>query len=214
LFLFKTPKIFELLYPEAVWHGARDKNHVYLTFDDGPVRGVTEFILDLLSELKIKASFFCVGENVDKNPELFQRIIYEGHSVGNHTYNHLNGWQVKEEDYIKNIRLCTDTFHKLGYKRDIHLFRPPYGKIRRKTLRKINGTYKIIMWDVLSYDFSSKVQMNTCLHKSIRYTKNGSIIIFHDSKKTFDKIKLVISQYVNVVRDMNYEFHIIDDIFS
>jgi peptidoglycan/xylan/chitin deacetylase (PgdA/CDA1 family) len=211
---FKTPKLFEFLYPEAVWHGKRDKKRIYLTFDDGPVPIVTEYILDLLAEHKIKATFFCVGENVVKNPEIFVRIIKEGHDVGNHTHNHLNGWRVKEQEYINNIKLCEEAFQQLGYNSNIPLFRPPYGKIRKKTLKKIGEDYKTIMWDVLSYDFSYKVSIQKCLSKSSKYTKNGSIIIFHDSIKSFDKIKLVISQYIKYMKEKNYEFHIISDIFS
>ena len=187
---------------------------MYLTFDDGPVPEVTEYILDLLSEHKIKATFFCVGENVVKNQDIFLRIIGEGHCIGNHTYNHLNGWQAQDQEYINNIKLCSDVFKQLGYNSDIQLFRPPYGKIRRKTISKIRKDYKVIMWDVLSYDFSNRVSVQTCLNKSIRHTKNGSIIIFHDSKKTFSKIKLVISQYIHYLKGRNYEFRMIDEIFS
>ena len=214
MFFFKTPKLFEFIYPEAIWHGPRNKKHVYLTFDDGPVPDVTEYVLDLLSEYRIKATFFCVGENVIKYPEIFKRILREGHGVGNHTFNHLNGWQVDEKEYMNNIQLCLDAFRKMGYKNDVHLFRPPYGKIRKRTFAKIKEDYKIIMWDVLSYDFSRKVNEQKCLEKSLRFTKKGSIIIFHDSNKTFDKIKLVISQYIKSLKDRNYEFRRIGDIFS
>ena len=214
MFFFKTPKLFEILYPKAVWHGRRDQKQVYLTFDDGPLPVVTDYILDLLSEHEIKATFFCVGENITKSPETFLRLINEGHCIGNHTHNHLNGWRVNEQEYIDNIKLCTDVIRQLGYKCDIPLFRPPYGKIRRKTLSKIRKDYKVIMWDVLSYDFSYKVSIQKCLNKSIKYTKNGSIIIFHDSNKTFDRIKFVISQYILSLKEKNYEFRTIDEIFS
>ena len=214
MFFFKTPKLFELLYPEVLWHGARDKKHIYLTFDDGPVPEVTEYILDLLLEHKIKATFFCVGENVVRNQDIFLRIVNEGHCIGNHTYSHLNGWKVQEQEYINNIEACSDVFKKLGYDVEVRLFRPPYGKIKRKTLSKIKKNYEIIMWDVLSYDFSNKVSAQKCLNKSLRHTKNGSIIIFHDSKKTFSKIKLVISQYVKFLKGKNYEFRMLDELFS
>ena len=213
MYFFKTPKLFEFLYPEAVWHGARDNKRVYLTFDDGPIPIVTDYILDLLSDLNIKATFFCVGENVKNNPESFKRIIRDGHCIGNHTYNHLNGWKVEEQLYLENIKLCDDIFKEFGYKDNYKLFRPPYGKIRRKVLKKLKDNHKVIMWDVLSYDFANNVSIEKCLIKSLRYTQNGSIIIFHDSKKTFEKIKFVISQYVKSLMDKNYEFCRIDQIF-
>jgi len=214
VFFFKTPKLLEYVYPEAIWHGDRSKKQVYLTFDDGPVPSITEYILDLLSDLDVKATFFCVGENVKHHPKIFERLLKEGHCVGNHTYNHLNGWAVKDQVYTDNIQLCADIFKQAGHHSSTMLFRPPYGKIRRRTLQKIRNDYSIIMWDVLSYDFSDKVTPELCLRKSLKYTKNGSIIVFHDSIKTFEKIKLVISQYILFLKEYNYEFRRIDEIFS
>jgi len=213
VYFFKTPKLFEFLYPEAIWHGDRDNKRVYLTFDDGPIPVVTDYLLDLLNDLNIKATFFCVGENVKNNPESFKRIIRDGHCVGNHTYNHLNGWKVDEQLYLENIKLCDEIFKNTGLINDYKLFRPPYGKIRRKTLKKLKEDYRVIMWDVLSYDFAYKISIEKCLSKSLQYTQKGSIVIFHDSKKTFEKIKFVISQYVTSLMDKNYEFCRIDQIF-
>ncbi len=211
---FKTPKLFEFLYPAALWHGDREKKKIYLTFDDGPVPEVTEYILDVLSDLDIKATFFCVGDNIRKYPEVFKRIVEEKHGIGNHTFNHLNGWEVSDENYLKNIQLCEEVLcHNSGIDQ-IKLFRPPYGKIRKKTLRKIKNEYKIIMWDVLSYDFSPRVTADKCLEKSIKYTRNGSIIIFHDSTRAFEKNKLIISQYIRHLKSNNYEFCKLEDIYS
>lgn len=214
MYFFKTPKLFEYCYPEAIWHGDRNNKRVYLTFDDGPVPIVTDYILDLLSEYGIKATFFCVGENVKYHPKIFNRLAEEGHNIGNHTYNHLNGWKVSDNEYLENIQKCTDIIRQAGYQDSLPLFRPPYGRIRRKTLKEISKTYKIIMWDVLSYDFAVRISNETCLSKSLKHTNNGSIIIFHDSIKTYEKIKLVISQYIMSLLEENYEFCRINEIFS
>jgi len=213
VYFFKTPKLFEFLYPAALWHGDRKKKNIYLTFDAGPVPEVTDYILEVLSYLAVKATFFCVGDNIKKYPEVFKRIVEEKHGIGNHTFNHLNGWKANEVDYLKNIQLCDEVIsHNTGIDQ-IKLFRPPYGKIRNKTLNRIKNDYKIIMWDVLSYDFSPRMTAEKCLEKSLRYTRNGSIIIFHDSDKTFSKNKLIISQYIRHLKNNNYEFCKIEDIY-
>jgi peptidoglycan/xylan/chitin deacetylase (PgdA/CDA1 family) len=201
------------LFPEAVWHGDRNIKKIYLTFDDGPIPVVTDYILDILKDFDVKATFFLVGENVKRNPLLFERLITEEHCIGNHTYNHIDGWKVNERVYLENIRLCSEVFKQSGWNVHPKIFRPPYGKIRKRTLNKIKHEYKVIMWDVLSYDFSNKVDSNECLYKSLKYTKNGSIIIFHDNVKSFEKIKFVISKYISSLKDFNYEFGKISDIF-
>ena len=213
MYFFKTPRLFELLYPEALWHGDREKKKIYLTFDDGPIPGVTDYILDVLAELDVKATFFCVGENIKKYPGVFKRIVDEKHGIGNHTFNHLNGWAVNEVEYLKNIQFCDEVIRHYRGKEHIRLFRPPYGKIRRKTLKKIRDDYKVIMWDVLSYDFSPDVTAERSFDRSSRYTRNGSIIIFHDSHKTFEKLKLIISQYILYFKNRKYEFCNIEDIY-
>ena len=213
MYFFKTPRLFQLLYPDALWHGDRKRKKIYLTFDDGPVPGITDYILDVLSALEVKATFFCVGDNIKKYPEVFKRIVNEKHGVGNHTFNHLNGWKVSEDDYLKNIQLCDEVIGNNSQIGPIKLFRPPYGKIPIRVLKKIRDEYKIIMWDVLSYDFSGKVKAEKCLEKSLRYTENGSIIIFHDSKKSTEKTKLIISQYIQYFKNKNYDFCKIEDIY-
>lgn len=213
MYLFKIPAIIEWLYPEATWHADRAEKKIFLTFDDGPVPGVTDHILSVLSEHNVRATFFCVGENIVKHPDTFQKILQEGHAVGNHTYNHLNGWKVGEEAYIENIRRCDEVINDAGYTGQYRLFRPPYGRIKRKTLRKLTNRYKVIMWDVLSYDFSHRIDAGTSLAKSIQYTRNGSIIIFHDSAKAFVKNKLIISQYIRYFKDKKYEFCNINELF-
>jgi peptidoglycan/xylan/chitin deacetylase (PgdA/CDA1 family) len=214
VYFFKTPRLLHYLYPGAIWHGDRNKKQIYLTFDDGPVPMVTDYILDVLGEHDVKATFFCVGENVGRHPGAFRRIIREGHGIGNHTFNHLDGWKVSEKDYLENVQRCSRIIRQQGYPEDLLLFRPPYGKIRRGTLRKLTDNYRVIMWDVLSYDFSNKVSPEKGLGKSIQHTQNGTIIIFHDSMKTLGKIKFMISQYILAMKENNYEFCTLTDMFS
>lgn len=213
LYFFKTPALFKYLYPNAIWHGDRGKKQIFLTFDDGPVPGITDYVLDVLSEYKVKATFFCVGENVTKHPSTFERLVREGHAVGNHTYNHLDGWRVNLQVYLDNINHCRDSIINHGYSSDYFLFRPPYGKIKMGLSNRIVNNFKIIMWDVLTYDFSPNISAERCLKESIKHTRNGSIVLFHDSRKTIHKLKIVIPKYIAYFLDRNYEFCRIDDLF-
>jgi len=212
LYLFKIPPIIKWFYPGLVWNGSRDQPLLYLTFDDGPVPGVTDRILDALNHFNIKATFFCVGENINKNPGLFRRIYEEGHMIGNHTYHHLNGWDHSVEEYLLDIKRCHQVISQNGFPSRVKLFRPPYGKIRRKSAEKIKEDYQIIMWDVLTYDFSLKLSEERRLEKSIQHTEGGSIIVFHDSEKTRNSIQFLIFQYIDYFLAENYEFSTIDQL--
>jgi len=212
LYLFKTPNIIKWVYPELVWNGSREKPIVYLTFDDGPVPGITDRILDILNGYKIRATFFCVGENIEKHPDLFRRIHEEGHMIGNHTYHHLNGWRHSVSDYLSDIQQCAAAIEENGFLHGIKLFRPPYGKIRKKGIGNIKNQYHIIMWDVLSYDFSKKVNQDRILRKSLQYSEGGSIVIFHDSEKTKNRTNFLISQYIDRLLSKNYEFSTVDQL--
>lgn len=213
MLLYKIPGIFKFIYPELIWNGHRNQRVIYLTFDDGPVPGITNLVLDILTEFDIKATFFCVGENIKKNPELFQRIIQEKHMIGNHTYNHINGWEKSVEEYIRNVKRCDELISSQGFKAEVKLFRPPHGKIKKKALKQIGNEFKIVMWDVLSYDFSSKLSKEKSLNKSIQYTRAGTIIIFHDSEKTRTNIEFIIYQYISHFVKKNYQFSTIDRLF-
>ncbi len=210
MYLFKTPKIIKWYYPNLIWNGNRDKSIIYLTFDDGPVPGVTDHILDSLGLFKIKATFFCVGENIEKHPHLFRRIYKEGHLIGNHTYHHLNGWNQSMRDYLTDIQQCSRVIGNNGYSSGMKFFRPPYGKIKKIAIDKIREDYHIIMWDVLSYDFSTRVSQERMLSKSIQHTESGSIIVFHDSEKTKNRIQFLIYQYIDYFLKKNYEFSTVD----
>lgn len=210
MYLFKTPGIVKWLYPNLIWNGNRDQPIIYLTFDDGPVPGATDQILDSLHQFKIKATFFCVGDNIDKHPGLFRRIHEEGHMIGNHTYHHLNGWDLSIEDYLRDIENCNRIIEDNGFSSRIKLFRPPYGKIKKKAIDKIKDDYHIIMWDVLSYDFSSRLSEERMLGKSIQNTLGGSIVVFHDSERTRGRTQFIIFKYIDYFLSNNYKFSTID----
>ena len=178
-----------------------DKNEqkIYLTFDDGPIPELTIWVLDVLKQNNVKATFFCVGENITKNPEIFQRIIDEGHKVGNHTYNHVKGWKTDKATYISNVEKCQQLTKT-------SLFRPPYGRIKKGQYRILSSQYKIVFWDVLSHDYDQMISPEKCLENSIKYTRNGSIIVFHDNVKAQKNLKFTLPQYIEHFVKLNYKF--------
>ncbi len=201
-------KLGKFLYPSMFWNIPTDKKFIYLTFDDGPVPEITPWVLSLLKDFDAKATFFCIGENVQKNPEIFRRIIAEGHSIGNHTYNHLNGWKTSSKDYISNTILAEEEIKKnQSESSKSKLFRPPYGKIIPKQVRLLQQRgFKVVMWDVLSGDFDAEIKTNTCYNNVIQNAGPGSIIVFHDSKKAFPKLKETLPKVLEFFKQRDYEF--------
>ncbi|WP_088323945.1 polysaccharide deacetylase family protein [Polaribacter tangerinus] len=193
-YLIKTPSIISRIYSKYIWRFSTNKKDVYLTFDDGPTPEITPFVLDILKKYNAKATFFCIGKNIEKHPNLFKRIVDEGHSVGNHTQHHKNGWKTSVKSYIREVEMCDTIIHKFTVS-DKKLFRPPYGKITNKKAKEIiKRGYKIVMWTVLSADFDSKVSKENCLQNVLKNTKKGNIIVFHDSLKASEKLKYVLPQ--------------------
>lgn len=200
LYLTKTPCIFKKLFSNYTWCFTTSKKEIYLTFDDGPTLKVTDFVLAELKKHNAKATFFCIGKNVVNHPEIYQRILDDGHSVGNHTHNHLKGWKHRTKNYIKNCALAKEYITS-------NLFRPPYGKIKSsqaKLLQKLG--YKIIMWDVLSADFDTKISKEKCLQNVLKNTTNGSIIIFHDSIKASKKLRYVLPKVLEEFSKRGFSF--------
>lgn len=197
--LLQPKKAFRLLYPKAVWNVNTTDPILYLTFDDGPIPDLTEWVLDTLKQYNIKATFFCVGDNIDRNKTIFNRIIQEGHIVGNHTYNHIKGFKTKTKSYLENIEKCEALTNS-------KLFRPPYGQMKKSQYKAlIESGYKIIMWDVISYDYE-KIKPETCFKNVCKNVKNGSIILFHDNIKAEEKIKYALPKTIEHFLKLNYKF--------
>ncbi len=188
----KTPQIIKKIFSNYVWDIPNNENKVYLTFDDGPTPEVTNWVLDELKKYNAKATFFCIGKNIETNPEIYENLILNGHSIGNHTFNHLNGWKSNDKKYIENTLICVNLKSEFCNLKS-NLFRPPYGKIKpsqSKELRKLG--YKIIMWNVLSADFDTEISPEKCLENVLKNVKSGSIIIFHDSQKAFKNLEYAL----------------------
>lgn len=185
MYLTNSPFWLQWFYPTLTWHKNRKEKAIYLTFDDGPIPVVTPYVLNTLKKFNAKATFFCIGENIDKYPEILANVISEGHKIGNHTYNHLKGWNTEDGDYLNNVKKCSELTKS-------NLFRPPYGRIKKSQITAINdqipGT-EIVMWDVLSGDFDQSINFKTCINNVLKNTRNGSIIVFHDSLKAYSRLE-------------------------
>ena len=195
-------------FSKYTWCFSRDVKEIYLTFDDGPTPEVTQFVLDELKKYNAKATFFCIGKNVLNHPDVFKKIQNLKHTVGNHTHNHLNGWATKNKDYIDNFLQCEHIISKtLDKSTKPKLFRPPYGKIKKSQAKLIlKKGYRIIMWDVLSADFDNLTSNVACLRNVLNNTKNGSIIVFHDSVKASEKLKFVLPKVLKELSEKGFVF--------
>jgi peptidoglycan/xylan/chitin deacetylase (PgdA/CDA1 family) len=197
-YFIKTPWIVKKIFPKYVWSMPADNNAVYLTFDDGPHPQITSWVLDELKKYDAKASFFCIGKNVAEHPAVYNRIINEGHAVGNHTYTHLNGWKVSGQQYLHDINKASQYISTT-------LFRPPYGRIRREHFHKLNKAMqkdsKIIMWDVLSADFDVNISPEKCLNNVLLNTTAGSIIVFHDSEKAYQNLVYTLPRVMQLLHE-------------
>ena len=180
------------LYSSAIWRVPTKEKYIFLTFDDGPIPEVTPWVFSTLKEYNAKATFFCVGANIEKHPEIFRQIISEGHSVGNHTCNHLNGWKTKTKDYLENIKRCKIVMGNTHQQ----FFRPPYGKMKRSQFSTLNSQFSIIMWDVLSGDFDQTISEEKCLKNVLSKTREGSIVVFHDSLKAKKNLFFVLPKFL------------------
>ena len=202
----RIPAILPKLFSGLVWRMQDDpkEKNIYLTFDDGPVPGPTEFVLDQLKNYSIKATFFCIGDNVRKHPEVLKKVLFDGHSIGNHTFNHLKGWSTSNKAYLENIRHCDEELTKSGCL-STKLFRPPYGRIRRNQIKAL-GDYKIIMWDVLSLDYQQNSNPERLLRGTIEATRPGSIVVLHDSGKSERNLKFILPRYVEYLAEAGFQF--------
>ncbi|WP_124978850.1 polysaccharide deacetylase family protein [Nonlabens xiamenensis] len=191
--------IIPRIFGNYFWHGDRSKNQIYLTFDDGPTPGVTDFVLDQLKEYACKGTFFCIGDRVRRFPQLLERLQQEGHAVGNHTHQHLNAWKTRQKTYIHNVDMAAEVIPSL-------LFRPPYGRITPSLGRRLrNKSYQIVMWDLLSGDFDQQRSADSCLANLMRNTRNGSVVVFHDSEKSANQLKEILPPYLQFIRDKGWD---------
>jgi peptidoglycan-N-acetylglucosamine deacetylase len=200
----KTPDTLQRIFSSFIWKRPQTTPTIYLTFDDGPIPELTPFILDLLTQYKAKATFFCVGDNIRKHSTIFQDIIKNEHQIGNHTYNHLNAWKTDKKVYLKNIELCKQEIENQGAKSNF--FRPPYGKLSFNLRKDIIKEHQIVMWDVLSYDFDQTISPENCLKNSINYTQNGSLIVFHDNIKATKNIEYTLPRYLEYFSEKGFMF--------
>jgi peptidoglycan/xylan/chitin deacetylase (PgdA/CDA1 family) len=197
------PRLLRPLWGKVMWRKDPSKKVIYLTFDDGPVPEVTPLVLDLLDEHKIKATFFCVGENVQKHSDTFAQVLNRGHKVGNHTFNHLKGFSVTDEEYYGNIDKAAELI-------DSKLFRPPYGRITGRQMKKLRDRYTIIMWDVITHDYNKNLSPETIMRTIKRYSRNGSLVVFHDSIKAKENVLAVLPLAIEYWKSKGYSFGVLE----
>jgi len=210
----KIPIVAKKMFPNYIWDIATSEKVIYLTFDDGPTPEITNWTLDVLNQHNAKASFFCIGKNIEKHPEIFHKTLNNGHAIGNHTQNHIKGWKTKTKDYLDNISEAKNVI-------DMHvknfgmttLFRPPYGQITPKQGKQlISLGYKIIMWDVLSFDWETSVNKETCLNNVLTKASAGSIIVFHDSVKASKNMQYALPKVLEHFTKKGYTFKTLNDV--
>jgi peptidoglycan-N-acetylglucosamine deacetylase len=234
MYLVRTPRFLQKLFPKAIWRVPTEEKKLYLTFDDGPTPEITEWVLEELNRVKAKATFFVLGKNVKQEPEIFQKIISNGHAVGNHSFTHLNGWETEDEVYFEDVERCLEVIrttdnrqqkfrhpsHNLQHqirnpKSEIinhkSLFRPPYGRITMSQYSLLTTQYQLIMWDVLSGDFDHKISGEQCFENCRKYAKQGSIIVFHDSHKAYALLKICLPKVLDYFSAKGFTFHSLDE---
>jgi len=202
LYLAYSPFWLRWLFPTLTWHKSRKEKYVYITFDDGPIPVVTPYVLNTLKKYNCKATFFCIGDNIDKYPSILSDVIAEGHTLGNHTYNHLKGWKTSDSAYLDNVR-------KTSVLTGTRLFRPPYGRIKKSQITEIRKCFpetEIVMWDVLSGDFDERITKEKCVENVLKHYRNGSIIVFHDSQKAFERLEYALPIILENLTEQGFQF--------
>lgn len=199
---FKPPALIRKLAPSLVWD-MPESDRVYLTFDDGPTPEITEWILEQLARYQAKATFFCLGKNAEQHPHLHRQIVDQGHRIGNHTYSHQKGWRMSLEGYLQDVDFANSLLRT-------DLFRPPYGRITPAQANRLSQHYNIIMWDVLSQDYNALISPRTCLRNVTKHVKGGSIVVFHDSVKSFRNLRYALPRTLQFLQDKGLTCSVID----
>ena len=189
----------QAMLPAFLWSVATDERVLHLTFDDGPIPEVTPWVLDTLWSFEAKATFFCVGDNVLRHPEVYARVLADGHAVGNHTFNHLNGWHTERMTYLHNVRHCARVVHS-------RLFRPPYGRLLPGQRQFVERHFRIVMWDVLSGDFDQHITPQHCLENVLHHAGPGSIVVLHDSRKAEKNLRFALPAILEYFSGAGYRF--------
>lgn len=202
MYLVHTPQIIQSLFPRFTWRTPSDEKVVHLTFDDGPIPEVTPWVLEQLDRYDAKATFFCVGHNVEKHPEVYEQVVEAGHLTGNHTYNHLDGWSTDNIAYFHNIRKAARMVNS-------NLFRPPYGRILPSQAQFLKRHYQVVLWDVLSGDFDPELSPEDCLNNVLRHVRPGSIVVFHDSLKSMKTLQVVLPRVLAHLDALGYRFEVV-----
>jgi peptidoglycan-N-acetylglucosamine deacetylase len=196
----RSPFLLSKIYhPDGIWNIQTAEKVIYLTFDDGPVQDVTPWVLETLARHNARATFFCVGENVVSHAGIFNEILSAGHAVGNHTYNHLNGWKCGVQEYVDNVNKCSDLIPG-------NLFRPPYGRLRRNQLLALRHTYSVVFWSVLPGDFDQGISPERCSKNAVRHAGPGSVVVFHDSLKAFRNLRVALPAFLDYFSSLGYVF--------
>ena len=201
---YKTPYILKRIAKNLIWTIPTQEKEIFLTFDDGPIPGLTNYILNILDDFDSKATFFCVGDNIKKHNEICKSVVKRGHAIGNHTFNHLKGWSTKNQDYLMNIEKCQAYISQYQQPLQKPLFRPPHGQITLSQIKALTDKYNIIMWDVLAYDFEGSHSSEISLQKTINKTKPGSIVVFHDNYKAEEKLKCMLPKFLQHFKERGF----------
>lgn len=207
MYLVRTPRLIQSLIPNYTWSIPTDEKVMYITFDDGPIPEITPWVLETLKKFNAKATFFCVGDNVNKNPTVFQQVLADGHAIGNHTFSHINGWNSDNIPYFHDVRHCAKLVKST-------LFRPPYGRLTPKQTQFLTRHYDIVMWDVLSGDFDQNISKEDCLRNVISAAKRGSIIVFHDSLKAAERMMYALPRVLEYFAAKGYRFEHLKEVMS
>ena len=206
----KVPNFIQRFFPNIIWKKKTDEKKIWLTFDDGPEEEVTEFILETLKKFNIKASFFLIGKKIQEFPELTKEIIKEGHIVGNHSFSHLNGFKSKNEEYIYDIelgqKLINEKLVEMGITNKIKIFRPPYGRILPQQIKRLKENYKIVMWDIFSWDFKKNISPEKIYSNVIDNVVEGSILVFHNNNKSLENLKLTLEDTLIKLNERGFVF--------